>query len=59
MGDVDELLNEAIQLGFIDVVGITPKGDWLYGPTKKTKEILSIQDVALAIQALKEHTEDQ
>lgn len=59
MGDGDNLLDEAFRLGLIEVVGITPNGDWLYGPTKKTSNIFSVEDIVLAIQELKECTEDQ
>lgn len=56
--EIEELINEAMQIGIIEVVGITPSGSWLYGATKKGREIVSMQDVASALEVLTELTEE-
>lgn len=37
--EIEELINEAMRIGIIEVVGITPSGSWLYGATKKAERL--------------------
>lgn len=56
--EIEELINEAMRIGIIEIVGITPSGSWLYGATKKGKQIISMQDIASALEVLAESTEE-
>lgn len=39
-GSFDEALDDAVKLGLIEIVGMTPDGQWLYASTPKAIEIL-------------------
>ena len=44
----DEILNaieDLVEMGLIEVVGIKPDGEWLYGPTEAGKK--AVRDVTL------------
>lgn len=64
-GEFDELdlnqqiissLEEAVQLGLVEVTGITPDGQWLYSATEECRKMFeenkSYKEIAEAIEAL-------
>ncbi len=40
--EVTKAIEELVKLGFVEVVGIKPDGQWLYGPTAAGKKAVQI-----------------
>lgn len=56
-------LEEAVELGLVEVTGITPDGQWLYSATEECRKMLdenkSFGEIAAAIEALgREHNNE-
>ena len=63
--ELQEALNELIKLGWVEVVGITDDGNWLYGVTNKGLEIAELNHAfvqtfeRIVTEANKEQGEEQ
>ena len=63
--ELQEALNELIKLGWVEVVGITDGGNWLYGVTNKGLEIAELNHAfvqtfeRIVTEANKEQGEEQ
>ena len=63
--ELQEALNELIKLGWVEVVGITDGGNWLYGVTNKGLEIAELNHAfvqtfeRIVAEANKEQGEEQ
>lgn len=44
--EVIEALNQLIEMGLVEIVGINPQGEWLYGLTQKGKDIADRPDLS-------------
>lgn len=40
--EITQALEELSDMGLIEIVGITPDGDWLYASTEAGKEVLDL-----------------
>jgi hypothetical protein len=41
---IEKVLEDCVELGLVEVVGINPDGEWLYGATTKGLAILNDRD---------------
>ena len=56
---IRQSLDELINMGLIEVVGITPNGQWLYGATELGNKLASQPDFAEAMEMLQGETDDE
>ena len=42
MKEIHQTLNELIEMGLVEVIGINDDGEWLYGATPAGKEALEL-----------------
>lgn len=42
--DILEAIEELVDMGLVEIVGITDDGQWLYGPTDAGKKAVKIWD---------------
>lgn len=61
MGDQDEVveaLNQLIEMGLVEVVGINPQGEWLYGLTQEGKDLADRPDLSAIFDSMIDPKED-
>jgi len=59
MDGIREVLEECVKLGLVEIVGITPDGDWLYGATEKGKQVVEIDDFGTTLNSLLDKSEEE
>jgi hypothetical protein len=52
-------LNELVNMGLVEIVGITPNGEWLYGTTELGNKFASQPGFAEAMEALENELDDE
>lgn len=61
MGDQDEVveaLNQLMEMGLVEVVGINPQGEWLYGLTQAGKDLADRPDLSVIFDSFEDKEEE-
>jgi hypothetical protein len=56
---IKQSLEELVKMGLVEVVGITPEGQWLYGATELGNELASKPGFAEAMRMLEFEQEEE
>lgn len=56
---VAEAIEQLVEMGFVEVKGITEDGEWLYGVTEAGEKLVQMDGVATAISSITEQSEDE
>lgn len=52
-------LDELVKMGLVEIVGITPNGEWLYGTTELGNELASKPSFIEAMKSLEDILDDE
>lgn len=56
---IRQSLNELVNMGLVEIVGITPSGEWLYGTTELGNKFASQPSFIEAMEALEDELDDE
>lgn len=56
---VAKAIEQLVEMGFVEVKGITEDGEWLYGVTEAGENLVLMDGIATAISSITEHLEDE
>lgn len=56
---IRQSLNELVNMGLVEIVGITPNGEWLYGTTELGNKFASQPSFIEAMEALEDELDDE
>ena len=56
---IRQSLNELVNMGLVEIVGITPNGEWLYGTTELGNKFASQPSFIEAMAALENELDDE
>jgi len=56
---IRQSLNELVNMGLVEIVGITPNGEWLYGTTELGNKFASQPSFIEAMAALEDELDDE
>lgn len=56
---IRQSLNELVEMGLVEIVGITPNGEWLYGTTELGNKFASQPSFIEAMEVMKKEWEEE